>query len=83
MSEDQKEPLEYEPELPAITVTANGAARLLSISRSQFWKLHALGLVPSPVRIGARTVRWRLEELKQWILAGCPSREIWELHKTN
>lgn len=54
------------------------AAKMLGISRAQFFKLHAMGRVPRPVRLGTKAPRWRVEELKAWLAAGCPERAAWE-----
>ena len=57
------------------------AAMLIGVSRATFWKLHSTGRVPTPVRLGGRVVRWRKDELEDWVRAGCPTREQWELSK--
>lgn len=78
---------EFEPRHPSEAATgvaaeaplvldAREAARLLGISRSTFLKLHAAGKVPMPVRFG-RAVRWRREEMNEWLAAGAPSRARW------
>ncbi|MCG3138981.1 MAG: hypothetical protein HJJLKODD_02853 [Phycisphaerae bacterium] len=59
-------------------MTAKDAARLLGISRGQFWKLHSMGKTPLPVRLGAKAPRWRLDELRKWLAAGCPDRLTWQ-----
>ena len=67
----------HEGELvPALLVTAEEAAGLLAIGISTWWRNVARGLTPAPVRIGGAT-RWRLEELRDWITAGCPRRARW------
>lgn len=38
--------------------------------------MDASGKLPKPVRIG-RSVRWRREELRDWIQEGCPRRREW------
>jgi prophage regulatory protein len=58
--------------------TATDAARLCGVSRSQWFKLQAMGKVPAPVRLGTRAPRWRVDELKAWLAAGCPDRAVWE-----
>jgi predicted DNA-binding transcriptional regulator AlpA len=59
--------------LPAIDVAA-----MLGISRAQLWKLHASGKIPLPVYLGTKAPRWRVEELRAWLAAGCPDRLAWE-----
>lgn len=56
---------------------AQDLAERLGVSRATLHRWNAGGRVPQPVRIG-RTVRWPLDEIKSWILAGCPGRSVWE-----
>jgi len=57
-------------------------AEILAVGRSTLWRLHAAGKLPRPLRIGGAT-RWRGEEIKGWIGAGCPSRDRWEAMREN
>lgn len=68
-----------EPSAPvaALTLDAAGAAELLGVSRSTFWKLYSEGRTPEPLRLSGRVVRWRREELGAWVRAGCPPRDKW------
>jgi excisionase family DNA binding protein len=62
-----------------LLLSSEKAAKLLGISRTHFYGLSSsgtLGLLP--VRLGGRTL-WRREELEQWVYAGCPSRERWQV----
>jgi excisionase family DNA binding protein len=54
-----------------LLATAQEVAKLLKVSMRTLWRLRSAGKLPSPVRIGA-TVRWRLDDIKTWIAAGCP-----------
>jgi len=54
-----------------LLLRAQELARLLSISLRTLWRLHSAGSLPRPMRLGA-AVRWRADEVKQWIAAGCP-----------
>jgi predicted DNA-binding transcriptional regulator AlpA len=54
-----------------LLITAGELARLLHISLRSLWRLRAGRLVPEPVRLG-NAVRWPLDEIKNWIAAGCP-----------
>lgn len=58
-----------EPE--AILLRAQHVAKLLNISTRTLWRLEAAGKLIGPIKIG-RSVRWRKDELMQWIAAGCP-----------
>ncbi|MBW8186580.1 AlpA family transcriptional regulator [Shewanella sp. NR704-98] len=44
--------------------------RITSISRSQAYQLEKLGRFPKRVRLGNRSVGWRLSELMFWVSAG-------------
>ncbi len=61
----------------SLALAARDVARLLGISERHLWSLNASGNCPRPIRMG-RSVRWRRDELKAWVAAGCPSRENWE-----
>ena len=50
-----------------------GLTRQLSVSRSALYQWLASGRLPSPVKLGRR-VLWRLDEIRQWVAEGCPSR---------
>jgi predicted DNA-binding transcriptional regulator AlpA len=64
-----------------LLVNAATAAKLLSVSRSKFYSMHAAGLVPMPIVLGG-SVRWDVEnDLRPWVKAGCPSRQRWEAMK--
>ncbi len=60
----------------ALPDSASEAAVLCGIARSTWWKLHASGRCPLPVRLGRRTL-WLREELDRWLAAGCPDRRTW------
>lgn len=60
-----------------LLLDAGEAARLLGIGRSTFYRLDETGGVPRGVHIG-RMRRWRSDELRAWIAAGCPARVRWE-----
>jgi excisionase family DNA binding protein len=54
-----------------ILVRAAELARMLNISLRTLWRLNSAGRLPRPLRLGT-SVRWRLDEVNQWISAGCP-----------
>ena len=64
-----------------LALTATEAAARMGICRAQFWKLHSAGKVPMPVYLGTKAPRWRLDELRQWLDAGCPDRQTWQRRK--
>jgi predicted DNA-binding transcriptional regulator AlpA len=61
-----------------LLVSARDAARLCGLSVATWHRRAAAGLVPAAVRIGPGCVRWRVEELREWIGAACPPRATWE-----
>lgn len=65
-------------EAKSLLLSATETAELLGISRSTLYQFDASGKVPSPIRLGGRTL-WRREELEQWVKAGCPGRERWNI----
>ena len=68
---------EKQDNLAALLLSADKAARLLGIGRSQFYLLNSNGgLGPLPVRLGRRNL-WRRLELQAWVAKGCPAREQW------
>ncbi|UTV27883.1 helix-turn-helix transcriptional regulator [Photobacterium atrarenae] len=41
--------------------------KLTTISRTQAWKLEKQGLFPKRIRLGSRSVAWRLSEISDWL----------------
>jgi excisionase family DNA binding protein len=61
-----------DPKLSApLLLSADKLAELLNISVRTLWRLRAAGTLPRPLRIGG-SIRWRFDEISQWIDAGCP-----------
>lgn len=54
-----------------LLVTSAEVARLLNVSTRTLWRQLSAGQIPQPVRFGG-TVRWRVNEIKNWIAEGCP-----------
>lgn len=67
-------------EVSPLLVSAADAAKLLGIASSTLYKLNACGRVPRHVRLGRRTL-WRVAKLEDWVNAGCPARERWEVDR--
>ena len=63
-----------------LLVSARTAAAMCEKSLRTWRTWDAAGWIPRPVRIGRSTL-WRVEELKDWVTAGCPRREEWEARK--
>lgn len=54
-----------------LLISVREVAKMLGISTRSVWRLHSIGKIIAPVRIGG-AVRWRQDELKRWINEGCP-----------
>jgi predicted DNA-binding transcriptional regulator AlpA len=57
-----------------LLIGARDLARLLGISKATLERMKAAGRLPSPVVLSAGCHRWRLDEVRAWVAAGCPSR---------
>ncbi|MEM7518372.1 MAG: helix-turn-helix domain-containing protein [Planctomycetota bacterium] len=57
-----------------LLVTPQQVADLLQVSTRSLWRLRDAGKLPPPVKLGA-SVRWRRDEIEQWVKNGCPSKE--------
>jgi len=64
------------PAVGPLLLTARDLAALLQLALRTVRGLDAAGKLPAPVRIGG-SVRWRSDELRAWLDAGCPNRETW------
>lgn len=52
---------------PRILLRLGDVLLRVGLSRSSVYRLVATGEFPSPVRLGARSVAWRAEEVDQWV----------------
>jgi len=64
-------------ETERLALPAAEVAKLLGISTRHLWSLNSSGRLPQPVRFG-RAVRWRADEIRDWLAAGAPERSRWE-----
>ena len=63
-------------ELEPLLIDADEAAKLLGISTSSWWRLHAYKGAPKKLRI-CRLSRWRRQEVVDWVAAGMPETRFW------
>lgn len=56
------------PDLQLITKVE--VAKMLGVNPWTVWELSRTGRFPKPVRIGTKSVRWRLSDVRQWIEQG-------------
>lgn len=52
-------------------------ASLLDVSPRSVQRYIPQGKVPRPIRVG-KGLRWRLNEILDWIAAGCPKAAEWQ-----
>jgi len=64
------------PAVEPMLIGARDAAKLLAVSVRHFYALDARGQIPEGMQLGRRRL-WALQELRQWVAAGCPSRDKW------
>ena len=64
------------PKLLAVSALAG----CLSVSVRQAHRMNRSALIPRPLRIGG-CVRWREDEISEWLKAGAPCRAEWELQR--
>jgi len=60
-----------------LLLSARQAALMCGKSLRTWRTWDAAGWIPRPVRIGRSTL-WRVDELRDWVAAGCPRRTEWE-----
>jgi predicted DNA-binding transcriptional regulator AlpA len=69
-------------ELEPLLVDADQSAALCGVHTATWYRWVSAKRVPAPIRLSRGVVRWRVEELKEWILAGCPGRREWEARRS-
>ena len=67
--------------LEPLLISARQAAAMCGRSERTWRSWDCAHLVPRGVSIG-RSRLWRVDELREWITAGCPRRADWELSKS-
>ena len=66
-----------------IAVDAKQLSELLSLSVRTIRTMDAAGKLPKPVRLNGRSVRWIMAEINDWLRAGTPDRQTWEVLRKN
>ena len=64
----------------ALALSAGEFAEKLGVSERHIWRLHVIGKLPKPIRLG-KSVRWLVSEINRWLEAGAPDRKTWEATK--
>jgi predicted DNA-binding transcriptional regulator AlpA len=70
------EPTPHEPE-EQLLIDTRALARQLDVAPRTVQRLRAAGKLPEPVELGG-SVKWRMDEVRRWVAAGCPTREDWK-----
>lgn len=65
------------PPSSSLLLPARQAAQLCGVSVATWHRMVAAGRTPAPIRLSAGCVRWRRDELADWVAAGCPGRRAW------
>lgn len=60
------------------TVTITGLAEHLNACDRTVHRWDRAGLIPRPLKLGHRLLRWSVAEVAEWQRAGCPPRADWE-----
>jgi predicted DNA-binding transcriptional regulator AlpA len=60
-----------------LLVGADVAGPMCGRSEASWWRDLAAKRIPAPIKLGGRTL-WRVQELRDWVDAGCPDRRTWE-----
>jgi excisionase family DNA binding protein len=67
-------PRRPDPEPPPILLTAKEVAHRLSIAVRTLQRLVSAGVVPAPIRITRKIIRWRVTDIDRY-LKGLPPEE--------
>jgi hypothetical protein len=65
------------PPIDRAAVDLRGLAMMLCVSLSSAKTLRTDGKLPSPCLEHGRIIRWSVDEVRAWIVAGCPGRILW------
>ncbi len=65
-----------DPTSNPLVVSAKDLAALLGASERHIRRMDAGGQLPAPLSLG-RLRRWSLQEIRDWLAAGCPCRHDW------
>lgn len=53
-------------------LSAEACAALADVSLATWYRIVARGHAPASVKIGRACVRWKADEIKEWVEEGCP-----------
>ena len=50
-----------------LVVRMSRLVEMIDLSRSTVWKLLSEGKFPNPIRLGPRSIGWRIKDVEDWI----------------
>lgn len=56
-------------------MTLEEVAEALSVSTHTVSSYRKKGVIPRPIQLAGRSLRWREADINEWIAAGCPQSE--------
>ena|SRR5581483_4437142 len=68
------------PVVEPLLVDTEQAAAACGIGRATWFRLKSAGKTPAPVKLAGR-VLYRVEDLRLWVVLGCPPRKEFEARK--
>jgi predicted DNA-binding transcriptional regulator AlpA len=69
------------PALEPLLLSARDLAKLFGVGLRTLRAMDASGRIPAPLRLSPGCVRWRYDELRDWLDAGAPCRQMWEARR--
>jgi excisionase family DNA binding protein len=54
----------------ALLLSVKDVAKLLGVSVRTVWRMRKRGQLPDPMQLSEQTLRWRREEIEQWVASG-------------
>ncbi len=62
-----------------LVVRMSRLVEMIGLSRSTIWKLLSEGKFPNPIRLGSRSIAWRINDIEEWL----QSRQELTSHRRN
>ncbi len=50
-----------------LVVRMSRLVEMIGLSRSTIWKLLSEGQFPNPIRLGSRSIAWRVKDVEEWL----------------
>ena len=69
--------------LEPLLLSARDLTVVLRLSLRTIRSMDAAGRLPEPLRLSPGCVRWKFSEIRDWVNAGCPTREVWAARRAS